>query len=704
MPPFELVFSEPRIGGLKPSLVQIVFNMRDDSGAPVIAGSEELHDATRIFEMGSGTQGWEEIDYSETGIFVDTAERFVQEVVFVLDFTGSVAKEQLADGRNGVDVTVESLEQVVNDLPDGVRIGIVEFHDRNSEPAVLSELTTDREAVLVAVDGFVESEFLPGSSRAWDSIETATTLFADDPNDLNIVRNIVLFSDGRDTSSLLNRSSAGEIVDTNDISLYALGIGEVFEEEQLAELVRSLGGVYYPTPNLEDLPNQLRSFVRGLSGQYRLTYTTLRRQGSYQTQVQINLPYAFGTFQTAAVDVASFYGLDTEGQLAVDAAVIDSERSQAQVTVRALHIPRNVRRFRFRLDTEKPVAVDLVPRADGGILTGWSVTGPDAQGFFSASTADPLALGLTGGLWRFTLAQFTERRLSVPLVIDNAVYPVGIGFSHPDLVHFGQHIVATGRIAFRSTRDGNFEIYLMNSDGSEQTNLTENPAGDFLATWSPDGGSLAFDSNRELQRSLYLVNDDGSGVTAVSTVSNSSYPARSPDGRRIAFTSDRDGDREIYVMNADGSGQARLTNDPADDYWPSWSPDSSRILFASDRDGNSEVYVMNDDGSSPTNLTNHPGNDFRPVWSPSGLQIAFYSLRDGNREVYVMDATGANQTNLTNHPSDDWYPSWSPGGGHIAFTSFRDGNREIYVMNDDGAEQVNVTNHPSEDLAPVWGP
>jgi len=107
-----------------------------------------------------------------------------------------------------------------------------------------------------------------------------------------------------------------------------------------------------------------------------------------------------------------------------------------------------------------------------------------------------------------------------------------------------------GRIAFNSNRDGNWEIYVMNGDGTGQTRLTNNPAEDFSPAWSPDG-------------------------------------------LRIAFSSKRDGNPEIYIMNADGTGQTRLTNSPANDVHPTWSPDGTRIAFETDRDGNSEIYVMN---------------------------------------------------------------------------------------------------------------
>ena len=87
------------------------------------------------------------------------------------------------------------------------------------------------------------------------------------------------------------------------------------------------------------------------------------------------------------------------------------------------------------------------------------------------------------------------------------------------------------KIAFGSARDGNYDIYVMNADGSNQTNLTSNNSG-----------------------------YDG-------------QPSWSPDGSQIAFRSKRDENSEIYVMDAtDGSNQKNVTNNPGRDESPSWSP------------------------------------------------------------------------------------------------------------------------------------
>ena len=139
------------------------------------------------------------------------------------------------------------------------------------------------------------------------------------------------------------------------------------------------------------------------------------------------------------------------------------------------------------------------------------------------------------------------------------------------------------KILFVSSRDGNNEIYIMNSDGTVQTNLTNSPASDLFPNWSPDGAKIAFASNREFcappcdprgDFEIHVMNRDGTGVTRVTNVPGADVePAWSPDGAKIMFASSRNGDYEIYVMNADGSGQTNLSNNsPANDQNPDWQP------------------------------------------------------------------------------------------------------------------------------------
>jgi len=316
--------------------------------------------------------------------------------------------------------------------------------------------------------------------------------------------------------------------------------------------------------------------------------------------------------------------------------------------------------------------------------------------------------------------------------------------------------VPGGRIAFVSYRDGNEEIYVMNSDGSGVTRLTNNLAWDRWPAWSPDGARIAFDSDRDGNYEIYVINADGTGVTRLTN--NPAYdgePSWSPDGSRIAFMSSRDGNAEIYVMNSDGTGQRNLTNNPASDAGYSWSPDSKRIAFVSTRDGSPDVgrmYVMEADGGSVMRLTDTGVGS--PSWSPDGSRISFLCHRDGGWNICAMNADGTQQRNLTNIRLANGEHSWSPDGTHIAFVgdcdyddiidatcniyimssdgtevlrltnnpagygalsrspdgrriafvSDRDGNAEIYVINADGTGLMNLTNNPAGDYSPSWSP
>lgn len=184
-------------------------------------------------------------------------------------------------------------------------------------------------------------------------------------------------------------------------------------------------------------------------------------------------------------------------------------------------------------------------------------------------------------------------------------------------------------------------IWVINVDGTGKKQI--GPYAGSLSTphWSPTGDKISY---FELSANggdwdIYTINEDGSNITDITNGSSwwETYHTWSPDGTKIAFaTGDGNG---IWVMNSNGSNRNQLISDTFARGDLDWSPDGTKIAYATDKSGDSDIWIMNSDGTGQTQLTSHVSSDeYSLSWSPDGTKIV-YSNWPGGIVIITLNIT-----------------------------------------------------------------
>jgi Tol biopolymer transport system component/DNA-binding winged helix-turn-helix (wHTH) protein len=207
------------------------------------------------------------------------------------------------------------------------------------------------------------------------------------------------------------------------------------------------------------------------------------------------------------------------------------------------------------------------------------------------------------------------------------------------------------KIVFDSARDGNRELYIMNSDGSNQTRLTFNPTIDSgPVSFSPDGKRIAFSRNASNEGEavynydIFVMNIDGSELRQVTTDPEfDAEPVWSPDGSRIFFTSGRDHNFRLYAISPDGTGEVDLSpNSPTSFGAFAFTADGKQVYCTGNTPEKIEhiqIYLINADGTNRRQLTTFEDKVYRIAYSPTVHKFAISSKKVGNYEIFLMDAS-----------------------------------------------------------------
>lgn len=228
------------------------------------------------------------------------------------------------------------------------------------------------------------------------------------------------------------------------------------------------------------------------------------------------------------------------------------------------------------------------------------------------------------------------------------------------------------KIAFKSTRSGNWDLYVMDADGTNVTRITDHPADDHDPRWMPDMQSLIFSSERDSRSDLYRVWLKDRRVDRLTNhfVGRAIMPNVSPDGRYVAFAAQtlqrlQFWEFQVHVLDL-ATGKTRAIDNSGGACWPNWSPDGKQLANVLLAKEPSTIQVRNADGSGARELAVDPKRwAYYPDWSKDGKLIAFSvspQHHDGEDwDLAVVPADGSRPVQkLTIGPGNDRLPDWKP--------------------------------------------
>jgi Tol biopolymer transport system component len=269
-----------------------------------------------------------------------------------------------------------------------------------------------------------------------------------------------------------------------------------------------------------------------------------------------------------------------------------------------------------------------------------------------------------------------------------------------------------GRIVFQSDMDGDNEIYLLTAN--ELRKLTDNSWSDEYPRWSPDGTRIAFTANHHGNFDIYVMNADGSGLIEITSSPNDELePAWLPDGTALAFTEENKRllgkeaalktidlkTKEIQTIVPEFKGSHGLAD---------FSPSAALLTFTGHRFIGWDVFLYDIQAKKYRALA-EGGKSCRARFSRDGRTLAYVSSQaDGKGDIWTMNPDGTDKRRQTErNETYDYFPSWAPDGEHIVFCSSNEhspkqGRWSLYLLKVGTRRVMPLFSSSARDLFPDW--
>ena len=235
---------------------------------------------------------------------------------------------------------------------------------------------------------------------------------------------------------------------------------------------------------------------------------------------------------------------------------------------------------------------------------------------------------------------------------DNDTDVTDEGGFHPSYNPDGTRLVMAAR---RTVPNGpatqSTDLFLISASSGDRgllTQLTADTVEQQQPSFSPDGAHIVYTCNATGDNDIWVMDADGQNQqNLTNNAANDQWACFNPqNANQIVFQSDRDGQTELYILTIGSADPpVRLTTNSFRDEQPNWSPDGTTILYTSNSAGDFDIWSIPAAGGAPTHITLDARSDGYPVWDPVAANNRFVFVRD--RQLWTSLANGSSQNQLT---------------------------------------------------------